>query len=60
MHSLDCPYDITMADKVHFQNAWNLIKTQKLGKSENIKNGMQFTKRVLRITTSACIDQSKR
>lgn len=59
MNSLSLPFDITMADKKHYQGVWDLIKMENLGKSDHVKNGLELTKKMMMITTSACIDESK-
>lgn len=58
MNSLSLPFDITMADKKHYQGVWDLIKMGNLGKLDHVKNGLELTKKMMIITTSACIDES--
>lgn len=59
MNSLNLPYDITTVDKEYFPHVWEHIRTEKLGNESKVKSGLEFTKRMMAITTSACIDEDK-
>lgn len=59
MSSLDIPHDITTKPREEYPQVWERIHFRSIGKKESIKSGMNFLKRVMQITTSACINETE-
>lgn len=56
MRSLNLPYDITTMEKEGFEHVWKHIQFHSFPDIDKIKNGLSFTKRMMAITTSACLN----
>lgn len=59
MTSLNIPYDITTMKKECFEQVWKRIKFTSFPDLNKIKDGLSFTKRMLAITTSACLNENE-